>query len=121
MTPELFDLADDAEAPLLRLGPGAVVLRGFARSVDAALLHDVVGAIAESPFRHMVTPGGFRMSVAMTNRWCLGWVSDATGYRYDPIDPLTGRHWPRMPASFLTLARSAAAARASRTSCPMPA
>ena len=110
MTPELFDIAGDAEAPPLRLGPGAVVLRGFARSVDGALLRDVRATVIEAPFRHMVTPGGFRMSVAMTNCGALGWVSDATGYRYDPIDPLTHRHWPRMPASFLTLARSAAGA-----------
>src|SRR5262249_36146035 len=64
---------------------------------------------AQAPFRHMVTPGGFRMSVAMTNCGALGWVTDQTGYRYDPVDPESGECWPRMPESFLRLARDAAA------------
>ena len=50
------------------------------------------------------------MSVAMTNCGALGWVTDRTGYRYDGIDPESGKRWPAMPASFLTLATSAAAA-----------
>jgi alkylated DNA repair protein (DNA oxidative demethylase) len=49
------------------------------------------------------------MSVAMTNCGALGWVADRTGYRYDPADPESGRPWPPMPASFLRLARDAAA------------
>jgi alkylated DNA repair protein (DNA oxidative demethylase) len=57
----------------------------------------------------MVTPGGYRMSVAMTNCGALGWVTDRTGYRYDPIDPETGRPWPQMPLSFRELAEGAAA------------
>jgi alkylated DNA repair protein (DNA oxidative demethylase) len=57
----------------------------------------------------MVTPGGFHMSVAMTNCGALGWVTDRSGYRYDPIDPESGKHWPPMPASFLRLAANAAA------------
>lgn len=62
-----------------------------------------------APFRHMLTPGGFRMSVAMTNCGRRGWVSDRSGYRYDPIDPDSGRRWPAMPAAFLSLAGEAAA------------
>jgi alkylated DNA repair protein (DNA oxidative demethylase) len=57
----------------------------------------------------MITPGGYRMSVAMTNCGAAGWVSDTRGYRYDPIDPLTQKPWPPMPPSFQTLARRAAA------------
>jgi DNA oxidative demethylase len=57
----------------------------------------------------MITPGGFRMSVAMTNCGALGWVTDRTGYRYDPMDPESGLPWPPMPESFLTLATNAAA------------
>jgi alkylated DNA repair protein (DNA oxidative demethylase) len=49
------------------------------------------------------------MSVAMTNCGELGWVSDRTGYRYDPIDPQTRQPWPAMPEVFRTLARDAAA------------
>jgi alkylated DNA repair protein (DNA oxidative demethylase) len=49
------------------------------------------------------------MSVAMTNCGEAGWVSDANGYRYDSLDPETGRPWPAIPELFLTLATSAAA------------
>jgi alkylated DNA repair protein (DNA oxidative demethylase) len=85
---------------------GMVLLRGFA---DAPALLTLIEAIAAvSPFRHLVTPGGHTMSVAMTNCGPLGWVSDRSGYRYDPIDPRTGAPWPSMPAAFRTLAHDAA-------------
>lgn len=92
-----------------RLGPGAWVLRGFAGSNEAALLAALEDVIAQAPLRHMITPGGFRMSVAMTNCGSLGWVTDKTGYRYDTKDPESGRNWPRMPDAFLQLAQDAAA------------
>lgn len=91
------------------LDPGAAVLRGFATPVEAVLLADVDEVAARAPFRHMVTPGGHRMSAAMTNCGALGWVTDRTGYRYDPTDPESGKPWPRMPAAFLRLAVDAAA------------
>lgn len=92
------------------LGPGAVVLHGFVRGSEPALLEDVACITAVSPFRHLVTPGGYRMSVAMTNCGDVGWVSDRTGYRYDPIDPTTDERWPALPARFAALATTAAAA-----------
>jgi len=92
------------------LEEGAVWLRGFA-SVPAASMVEEIARIAESaPFRHLVTPGGFTMSVAMTNCGRVGWVSDRKGYRYDPADPDTGSPWPPIPAAFLEMAASAAAA-----------
>ena len=108
MTPDLFA----ADAPALEdeiLAPGAVVLRGFATAREAALKHDLARVTAAAPFRHLVTPGGFRMSVAMTNCGELGWVSDRRGYRYDPVDPESGERWPGLPESFLALAADAAA------------
>jgi alkylated DNA repair protein (DNA oxidative demethylase) len=48
------------------------------------------------------------MSVAMTNCGRFGWVTDASGYRYDPIDPVSGRPWPAMPGLFASLAARAA-------------
>jgi len=90
------------------LAPGAMVLRAFALSHAAAILADVERVAAAAPFRHLVTPGGFRMSVAMTNCGPLGWVSDPSGYRYSSVDPESGRPWPAMPASFLRLATAAA-------------
>src|SRR5437879_3011959 len=91
------------------LCPGALVLRGFAVPHQTDLLAALEGIIAVAPFRHMVTPGGFRMSVAMSNCGDYGWVSDQRGYRYDSKDPLTGQPWPRMPEVFLTLVQDAAA------------
>jgi len=106
MTQDLFD--DEVESTALPLGPGAVVLRRFARP-DEALLHDAVRQVIEqAPLRHMVTPGGFRMSVAMTNCGDLGWVTDLGGYRYDPLDPERGKPWPPLPAVFRRLASDAA-------------
>ncbi|TDU28665.1 alkylated DNA repair protein (DNA oxidative demethylase) [Panacagrimonas perspica] len=92
------------------LAPGAVVLRGFALDDQHDLLAAVDAITAQSPFRHLVTPGGHTMSVAMTNCGRLGWVSDRRGYRYDAIDPLNGQPWPSMPALFADLADRAAAA-----------
>ena len=65
---------------------------------------------AVAPFRNMITPGGFRMSVGMTNCGRGGWVTDRKGYRYEQIDPITGKPWPAIPEVFRRLAASAAAA-----------
>ena len=92
------------------LGEGAVILRGAALDDATALLSDLASALERAPLRHMVTPGGFRMSVAMTNCGALGWVSDRAGYRYDALDPEGGRAWPAMPESFARLSTSSAAA-----------
>jgi DNA oxidative demethylase len=92
------------------LGDGAAVLREFALPEQTALLAALQDVKAAAPFRHMITPGGYRMSVAMTNCGSLGWVTEKTGYRYDAIDPLTQRPWPAMPEAFLHLASDAAAA-----------
>ena len=84
------------------------MLRGFARDQRPALLVAVEEITAVAPFRNMITPGGFRMSVAMTNCGRAGWVTDRKGYRYDPEDPMTGRAWPAMPDVFRGLAARAA-------------
>jgi len=108
VTIDLFELGDAIEPRQMTLCLGATLLRGFAMPYEPALLSDVERVAAQAPFRHMVTPGGFRMSVAMTNCGALGWVTDTTGYRYDALDPESGRRWPSMPESFLSLAANAA-------------
>jgi alkylated DNA repair protein (DNA oxidative demethylase) len=108
MTPDLF-AADTPELEDETLDPGAMVLRGFACAREVALKEDVARVSAAAPFRRLVTPGGFRMSVAMTNCGDLGWVSDRRGYRYDPVDPESGERWPALPETFRMLARDAAA------------
>jgi alkylated DNA repair protein (DNA oxidative demethylase) len=75
---------------------------------ETALLDALSGIVSVAPFRHMITPGGFRMSVAMSNCGPVGWVSDRTGYRYDAVDPLSRTNWPPMPEPFLKLASGAA-------------
>ena len=90
------------------IGEGATLLRGFASVCAPRLMNDLAKIVDAAPFRHMVTPGGYRMSVAMTNCGQAGWVSDAKGYRYDADDPVTGMAWPAMPAAFRQLAAEAA-------------
>jgi alkylated DNA repair protein (DNA oxidative demethylase) len=106
MRRDLFETDGSGATPL---APGAAVLRGFALPDQAALLAALEEVVAKAPLRHMVTPGGFRMSVAMTNCGAYGWVTDRTGYRYDPADPATGARWPEMPDVFAALATRAAA------------
>ncbi|MGH8183415.1 MAG: DNA oxidative demethylase AlkB [Rhodanobacteraceae bacterium] len=90
------------------LAPGAWVLRGFALDRAEVLLAEIERIAAQSPFRHLVTPGGQKMSVAMTNCGKVGWFSDRRGYRYTEIDPETGKTWPSMPTPFAQLACEAA-------------
>ena len=92
------------------LAPGAALLHEFAAPLDAEFADVVRTVSAAAPFRHMTTPGGFKMSVAMTNCGAFGWVSDESGYRYSPTDPDTGRAWPALPSALADLAGRAAAA-----------
>src|SRR5882762_6494690 len=86
----------------------AVLLRGFARTVEGDLIAALRDVVEQAPFRHMLTPGGHQMSVAMTDCGSVGWVTDRSGYRYDANDPETGKPWPAMPRSFRELAGQAA-------------
>jgi len=92
----------------LKLGDGALLLRGFAAAEAKSLVAALRKIEAKAPFRHMMTPGGFTMSVAMTNAGRAGWVTDRTGYRYDAQDPESGKKWPAMPDLFAELAARAA-------------
>lgn len=91
----------------IALGPGAVLLGGFALAVADTLIAQIEAMARDTPLRHMETRGGHRMSVAMFNCGALGWVSDRSGYRYDPVDPESGKRWPEMPRAFRDVARSA--------------
>lgn len=96
--------------PVEPIVAGAVVLRGFALDEAKALMAALGEVVAAAPFRHMITPGGWRMSVAMANCGKAGWITDRKGYRYTADDPETGKPWPAMPEAFLGLAARAAAA-----------
>jgi DNA oxidative demethylase len=109
MPPDLFD-AIDSRARREALAPGAWVLRGFAMERAADVMAAVEAVTRAAPFRHMVTPGGHTMSVAMTNCGALGWITDRRGYLYQALDPESGKPWPPMPAAFAQLAMDAATA-----------
>ncbi|WPC66755.1 DNA oxidative demethylase AlkB [Rhodoferax ferrireducens] len=107
---DLFDyLPPPPEGALTPIAPGAVLLHGFAKGGDAALLQAIESVLSQAPLRHWQTPGGYTMSVAMSNCGPLGWVSSTSGYRYAALDPLSGPPWPVMPAGLMDLARRAAA------------
>lgn len=105
---DLFAALTDARPPRETMADGAVLLHGFFRDVESDLIADLREIVKQAPFRHMVTPGGHTMSVAMTNCGAKGWVTDRRGYRYDANDPDSGQPWPAMPASFADLATRAA-------------
>jgi alkylated DNA repair protein (DNA oxidative demethylase) len=90
------------------IAQGAVLLRAFAWAQQEELAAAVAQVVAQSPLRHMQTPGGFRMSVAMSNCGEYGWVTDRRGYRYQRDDPLSGDPWPEMPGAFRELSVRAA-------------
>ncbi|WNW10312.1 DNA oxidative demethylase AlkB [Pseudomonas sp. DTU_2021_1001937_2_SI_NGA_ILE_001] len=106
MTFDLF--ADDTPQGRETLGPSAVLLRGHALPQAESWLALLEQIEARSPFRHMYTPGGYRMSAAMTCCGELGWITDRRGYRYSATDPLTGQPWPPMPDAWRALAGEAA-------------
>lgn len=107
---DLFADTTAARRDIEALTDGACLLHGFAAADASALVAAIRRIEADAPLRHMETPGGFTMSVAMTNCGRAGWVTDRRGYRYDAADPLSGRAWPAMPACFEDLAARAAAA-----------
>jgi DNA oxidative demethylase len=109
MTADLFDSLSDVGPVPERIVEGAMLLRGFARPIERDLIAALRDIAAQAPFRHMVTPGGHQMSVAMTNCGNAGWITDRSGYRYDAIDPESGKPWPAMPSTFRELAGRAAA------------
>jgi alkylated DNA repair protein (DNA oxidative demethylase) len=106
---DLFDSVPDVLPARQEIAEGAVLLRGFARPGEDDLIAALRAVVDAAPFRHMLTPGGHQMSVAMTNCGSVGWVTDRTGYRYDAIDPQSGKPWPAMPPAFRGLADQAAA------------
>jgi alkylated DNA repair protein (DNA oxidative demethylase) len=106
---DLFDAAGTLDDPPYEaIAQGAVLLRCYALPFATDILASLEAVAAQAPFRHMTTPWGAVMSVAMTNCGDAGWLTDRTGYRYDRIDPESGLSWPTMPDCFQDLATGAA-------------
>ncbi|MCY1401110.1 Alpha-ketoglutarate-dependent dioxygenase AlkB [compost metagenome] len=114
MNPQTFDLFADAEPEQQprreQIGEQSYVLRGFALPWLERLLPALEEVLAAAPFRQMVTPGGFTMSVALSSCGQFGWTTDLSGYRYTRLDPQTAKPWPMMPEVFFQLAQAAAQA-----------
>ncbi|WP_333990780.1 DNA oxidative demethylase AlkB [Pseudomonas sp. S3(2024)] len=112
MHPTTFDLFADHEPEQQpraeQIGEQSWVLRGFALPVIDQLLPALEAILAVAPLRHMMTPGGFSMSVGTSSCGTLGWITDRSGYRYSTVDPLSGQPWPAMPEVLSELARKAA-------------
>jgi alkylated DNA repair protein (DNA oxidative demethylase) len=108
LTTDLFASVPDVRPPLEAMAERAVLLRGLAKPFESDLIADIGAIVKQVPFRHMLTPGGHQMSVAMTNCGSVGWVTDRSGYRYDRADPQSAKPWPAMPPSFRVLAAQAA-------------
>lgn len=104
-----MQLFNDLLAAKHEIVKDAYLITGLALEHEALILGDLGLVLTKAPFRHMVTPGGFTMSVAMTN--CgLGWVTDRKGYRYTSNDPISKQPWPAIPDSFKEMAKAAASA-----------
>jgi alkylated DNA repair protein (DNA oxidative demethylase) len=87
-------LTDPADIVIARLDPSA----------HHTLLEAVVERLAQAPFFRPTMPRwGTPFSVQMSNFGPLGWVSDKSGYRYQPLHPDTGTPWPAMPEMLLDL------------------
>jgi DNA oxidative demethylase len=108
LTKDLFEGVAPTGLEREPMAEGAVLLRGFVKPVEGEVLGALREIVSDAPFRHMLTPGGHRMSVAMTNCGNAGWVTDRSGYRYDGLDPESGKPWPAMPPVLRQLAGEAA-------------
>jgi alkylated DNA repair protein (DNA oxidative demethylase) len=108
VTADLFENVSDFSPAREAIAQGAVLLRGFAKPFESEAMAALREIVEQAPFRHMQTPGGHQMSVAMTNCGSAGWVTDRGGYRYDAVDPVSGKPWPAMPPAFRELAEQAA-------------
>jgi len=111
MPPTTFELfADEDRQPARteQIGEQSFVLRGFALPWVEQLLPLLEKILRAAPFRQMVTPGGFTMSVGLSSCGTLGWTTDRSGYRYTRIDPVSGQPWPEMPEVFREMAQAAA-------------
>lgn len=83
-------------------GPGLILRPGYLdRAAQQALLTAIREVIRAAPLYTPYVPSGKPMSVRMTNCGEFGWMTDASGYRYEPTHPETGRPWPPIPELLL--------------------
>jgi len=79
------------------------IVPGFlSRTDQESLLADIREIVRAAPlFVPRLPRSGKPFSVRMTNCGALGWVSDSSGYQYQPLHPDTRKPWPPMPEAVL--------------------
>ena len=89
----------------LAVVPGVFLWREkFSPAAQKKLLGDVLARLEHAPLYRPVMPDtGKPFSVEESNFGKLGWVSDKSGYRYQPMHPVTGAAWPAIPQPLLDL------------------
>lgn len=102
----MSDLFSQTRPAKQQVFPDVWLLNNFVET--ERLKKEILHVSKQSPFRKMLTPMGHYTRVPLTNCGNMGWVSDLSGYRYSPNDPLTQKNWPQLPEIFLKLAKSAA-------------
>jgi alkylated DNA repair protein (DNA oxidative demethylase) len=97
----------------LEIAPGVSLWREYFSAIaQKALLTDVLARLETAPlYRPLMPKTAKPFSVEESNFGRLGWVSDKTGYRYQPLHPVTGRAWPEIPDALLRLWEEIASAR----------
>ncbi|MEM0907568.1 MAG: alpha-ketoglutarate-dependent dioxygenase AlkB [Pseudomonadota bacterium] len=76
----------------------------FDEIAQRELMRAIETVVAQAPLFVPVMPRtGRPFSVRMTNCGVLGWVSDRSGYRYQPHHPDTAQAWPAIPPVLLEL------------------
>jgi len=98
--------------PALAIMPGVLLWREyFSAAAQKALLGDVLARLQETPLYRPVMPKTAKpFSVEECNFGPLGWVADKSGYRYQPLHPVTQTPWPAIPPALLALWDHVAAA-----------
>ncbi|MFY0733591.1 MULTISPECIES: alpha-ketoglutarate-dependent dioxygenase AlkB family protein [Aurantimonas] len=82
----------------------------LSRGEQVALVDAVREVVAAAPlYRPEMPRTGKPLSVRMTNCGDLGWVTDRSGYRYQPTHPVTGTPWPAIPPELLEIWQDLAA------------
>ena len=96
----------------IAVAPGVTLWRErFSKVEQKALLDEILTRIEQAPFYRPMMPGsGKAFSVEESNFGPLGWVSDKSGYRYQPTHPVTAKAWPDIPDMLMALWRAIAEA-----------
>lgn len=89
----------------------------LSKAEQVTLIEAVLTLVVEAPFYRPATPFGKPLRVEMTNLGEIGWITDAKGYRYSPVHPVTGQPWPAIPPTLMAYWRRFCATSALADAC----